>query len=297
MKPLFLLPQPLVGYSQAIERELNRLLPPTAQKPFRLHRAMRYSVLAGGKRIRPLLCVAVTKDEGGGLAAALPVAAALECLHAYTLIHDDLPAMDDDALRRGKPTNHIVFGEATAILAGDALLTLVFEILATALPAKPYTTADLIREVAQAAGSRGVIGGQVEDIAGEGQRPTAARLGYIHQHKTADLLTAALVCGAMMAGVKQRKINLYTELGTALGLAFQLTDDVMNEHATEKELGKAVKSDKRKQKITGVSVWGTEKTKERIQKLYEECDRILLALEQEDGDLATLVGCIMGRKN
>lgn len=292
---MFSLSPRLRTYHARIERELQRKLPRVIERPQALHRAMRYSVLAHGKRIRPLLCVTTAAAEGGLVQAALPVAAALECLHTYTLIHDDLPAMDDDTLRRGKPTNHVIFGEATAILAGDALLTLAFELLSKAKPKAPYAAADLVRAVAQAAGSRGVVGGQAVDIASEGKKSSEALLTYIHQHKTADLLCASLVAGGMMAGVKGKKLKLYNDLGLLLGNIFQMTDDLLNETSTAQELGKAVKSDKRKKKVTGVELWGVAGVRNRIQIMSKELEGLVVKIGVENSDLGLLIKAITER--
>lgn len=256
---------------------------------------MRYSVLSRGKRLRPLLCVAVACEEGASLRVTLPAAVAVELLHTYSLVHDDLPAMDNDTLRRGKPTTHRVFGEAVAILAGDALLTLAFELLAGVKPKAPYRAADLVQRVAVAAGGRGVVGGQAEDIAGEGKTPTVQKLTYIHQHKTADLMAASLVVGAMMAGVGERKVKLYEALGQRLGLAFQLRDDVLNETSTAHELGKAAKSDQRHQKMTGVRLWGVAEAQERIKMLHKDCEDILAELQLHHSELPGLVRGIIVR--
>lgn len=286
----------LMSYKSLVERELQRALPKATQRPNALHRAMRYSVFAGGKRVRPLLCLATAVAEGGTIKQALPVAAALECLHTYTLIHDDLPAMDDDDLRRGKPTSHKVFGEAMAILAGDALLTVAFELLADAQPRTKYRASDLVRVLAKLAGSRGVVGGQVEDMASEGKKASAKQVAFIHQHKTADLITASLVLGAMIAGSSERRIKLFTKLGSNLGAAFQITDDILNETSDSKTLGKAVKTDRAKAKATAVALWGIDGSRERVVKLYDKINDLLQQLDTSQSELATLIGYIMERK-
>ncbi len=241
--------------SEAVNTALDTLLPPAEERPVKLHEAMRYSVFAGGKRLRPALCIAACETCGGTAAQALPAACALELLHTYTLIHDDLPAMDDDTLRRGRPTCHIQFDEATAILAGDALLTLAFEVLAA-----QSQSGVLALELARAAGSRGVIGGQAEDIDAEGKAPDATLAEYIHRTKTAALIRAACVMGGLCAGAETQTLEKLARYGENAGLAFQLADDLLDESATVEELGKDIGSDKAKGKMTWPAVYGVEKT-------------------------------------
>jgi len=243
-----------------IERALDRALPDARTPPAALHRAMRYSVLAGGKRLRPLLCLAAAEAVGGAPATGddlLRVAAAIELLHTYTLIHDDLPAMDNDALRRGRPTCHIVFGEATAILAGDALLTRAFELLGRFNRPPPAATGGrLTAELAAAAGSRGVVGGQSADMAAEGRPPTAARLRFIHRHKTGDLIRAAARLGALATGADTRRLAALSRYADHLGLAFQIRDDLLNATSRPETLGKAAGSDAARGKCTWVALHG-----------------------------------------
>ena len=223
----------------AVEAALDRFLPTPETPPVRLHQAMRHSMMGGGKRLRPILCLAAAETLHGDADAAMIPACALEILHTYTLIHDDLPAMDDDDLRRGRPTCHIAFDEATAILAGDALLTLAFRLLCDATCRAPYTALDLVRELATAGGSTGVIGGQMADIEGEGQPLSLDQLLYIHTHKTGDLIRAALRMGAMSAGATPAQLEALTTYAEKIGLAFQVADDVLNATATNAELGKS----------------------------------------------------------
>lgn len=247
-----------------IEAEMDRIMPAADERPVELHEAMRYSVFAGGKRLRPVLCIAACEACGGTVKQAMPAACALELLHTYTLIHDDLPAMDDDTLRRGKPTCHIAFDEATAILAGDALLTLAFEVLST----HPQGGA-LAGELARAAGSRGVIGGQAEDLRAEGESPDADLVEYIHRHKTAALIRTACVMGGLCAGADDDGLNALALYGEHIGLAFQITDDLLDEYSTSEELGKDIGSDKAKGKMTYPSVYGVEAARVRADKLTE----------------------------
>jgi geranylgeranyl diphosphate synthase type II len=239
-----------------VNQALDALLPPADERPAKLHEAMRYSVFAGGKRLRPILCIASCEACGGTAEQAMRAACALELLHTYTLIHDDLPAMDDDTLRRGRPTCHIAFDEATAILAGDALLTLAFEVLV----AIPNIGSSLALELARAAGSRGVIGGQMEDIGAEGKPPDANLVEYIHRNKTAALIRASCVMGGICAGADVQTLEKLARYGENAGLAFQLADDLLDESSTIEKLGKDIGSDKARGKMTWPAVHGIEKT-------------------------------------
>ena len=230
---MFDLAQYLENRGRAVDRALDREMPPASERPQRLHEAMRYSVFSGGKRIRPILCLAAAESVGGGAENAIPPAMAVELLHTYTLIHDDLPAMDDDDLRRGKPTSHKVYGEAMAILAGDALQALAFETLARTSAPPPYPPGQFLAELAGAAGSRGVVGGQVEDIAVAARRPDAETMQFILLHKTADLFKAALRMGAFAGSASPADLTAATAYGVNLGLAFQITDDLLDAAATE----------------------------------------------------------------
>ena len=254
------LPQPTAAVNLALET----LLPSADERPAKLHEAMRYSVFAGGKRLRPILCIASCEACGGTAEQAMQTACALELLHTYTLIHDDLPAMDDDTLRRGRPTCHIAFDEATAILAGDALLTLAFEVLA-AIPhrlgsGQANIGSSLTLELARAAGSRGVIGGQMEDIDAEGKTPNVSLVEYIHRNKTAALIRASCVMGGICAGADVQTLEKLAVYGQNAGLAFQLADDLLDESSTVEKLGKDIGSDKARGKMTWPAVHGIEKT-------------------------------------
>jgi geranylgeranyl diphosphate synthase type II len=257
--------------SQAATQALDRILPPSSEKPARLHEAMRYSVFAGGKRLRPALCITACEACGGTLEQALHAACSIELLHTYTLIHDDLPAMDDDTLRRGQPTCHIQFDEATAILAGDALLTLSFEVLANI----PTIGSSLAGELARAAGSRGVIGGQAEDLAAEGRMPDADTVGYIHLNKTAALIRAACVMGGICAKEDFQGLEKLKAYGENIGLAFQIVDDLLDETSTEEELGKDIGSDKERGKMTWQAVHGVESAQAKVNELTQAaCEAI-----------------------
>ena len=276
---------------QLINTALDRRLPAETERPATLHKAMRYSIFCGGKRIRPILCLAAAEAVGKPGAAAMIPAVAIECLHTYTLIHDDLPSMDNDCLRRGKPTSHMVFGEANAILAGDSLLTLAFEILAQAPQAGP-----LALELAQAAGSRGVAGGQFEDLASEGKAPEAAQLEFIHIHKTARLIQAACRMGGIAAGAHEKQLDALGRYGERVGLAFQVADDILNATSTPEALGKAAGSDAARKKMTYVSLYGVDRARAEAEKLIEEAIRALEALPQSSEPLAALARFIVERE-
>jgi geranylgeranyl diphosphate synthase type II len=273
----------LAARRQEVDAALERHLPRAEEQPARLHTAMRYSLLAGGKRLRPILCLASAEAVGGGREAALLPALALECLHTYTLIHDDLPAMDDDDLRRGLPTCHKKFDEATAILAGDALLTLAFELLARATPA-----AQLVLELAEAAGSRGVVGGQAEDLAAEGRAPDAELLEFIHTNKTGKLLRAACRMGALTAGADAGQLAALTTYAAKIGLAFQIADDVLNVTSTPQQLGKAVGSDAARKKMTYVALYGLETARAKAAALIVEAQAALKPLGTPAAPLVAL---------
>jgi len=275
-----------------IETELDRILPAAVERPARLHEAMRYSVFAGGKRLRPALCLTAAEACGGKPEDALNAACSLELLHTYTLIHDDLPAMDDDTLRRGRPTCHIQFDEATAILAGDALLTLAFEVLSS----HPQNGA-LATELARAAGSRGVIGGQAEDLAAEGDKPEPERVEYIHRHKTATLIRAACVMGGLCANADNEALNALALYGENIGLAFQITDDLLDESATVKELGKDIGSDRAREKMTYPVVYGIEGAKNRSAELILEARQALRVSAEDTAILDEIAEFITTRKS
>lgn len=276
-----------------VEGWLERVLPPAGRGAPRLAEAMRYSVLAGGKRLRPALALAVCRALGGRDAPVLPFAGALELLHTYSLIHDDLPAMDDDALRRGRPTSHVVFGEALAILAGDALHTLAFESLLGDTP-EPLLARDLALLLARAAGHEGMVGGQVEDLAADGQPPEAARLERIHLGKTAALIAAACEGGARAAGATAPARAALRRFGLHLGLAFQAMDDVLDATGTPESLGKTPGKDLAAHKMTYVALEGLEAARARAAR---EREAALVAVRAYDasGLLAALAHFVTQR--
>ena len=245
-----------------VDAAIERWVPPESVGPEIIHRAMRYSLFAGGKRIRPLLCVAAAEIVGDAPGVE-NAAIALELVHTYSLIHDDLPALDNDDLRRGRPTNHKVFGEAMAILAGDSLLTLAFEVLAKLEGPAPAAKVAMIAELAAASGTvGGMIGGQVYDIQGEGQAPTAELLDCIHRAKTGALLKASVRLGALYAGASPQDLHALSQYGEHIGLAFQIVDDVLDVEQSSEQLGKTAGKDAQQQKITFPAVYGLSKSKE-----------------------------------
>jgi geranylgeranyl diphosphate synthase type II len=257
----------LIDRQKAVDRALNGFLPKATVSPATIHKAMRYSLFAGGKRLRPVLCLAASEACGGRMGAALPLACAVECIHTYSLIHDDLPSMDNDDLRRGRATCHKVFGDGIAILAGDALLTIAFEIAAQAKETRRYPLREVVLEIAMAAGSRRLIAGQVADLEGEGRRINRAQLRYIHENKTAALLTASVRLGAMAANAGAKELAAITAFGRALGLAFQVIDDILDVTQTSEKLGKSAGKDVAAQKATYPAVIGLEKSRAEARRL------------------------------
>ncbi len=240
-------------------------------RPEKIYEAMRYSLLAGGKRLRPILCLATCELTGGTSAMAMPTACALEMIHTMSLIHDDLPAMDNDDFRRGQPTNHKVFGEDIAILAGDGLLAYAFEYVAT--QTKNVAPENIIRVVAslgRTVGAAGLVGGQVLDLESEGKSDiTAETLSFIHTHKTGALLEASVVTGAILAGASETDINRLSQYAQNIGLAFQIIDDILDITATDEQLGKTAGKDLQAQKATYPGLWGLEKSQLKAQELVD----------------------------
>jgi geranylgeranyl diphosphate synthase type II len=251
----------LATRTETVNRALDKFLPSEKTRPRTIHRAMRYSLFAGGKRMRPALCLAAAEACGGSDAAALPLACAVECIHTYSLIHDDLPAMDNDDFRRGKPTNHKVFGEGIAVLAGDALLTQAFEIAAQAKGWPRYPHRDLILEIAKASGSLQLVAGQVADLEGEGKKISANELRYIHERKTSALLCCSVRLGGMSANCTSAQLRALTDFGYHVGLAFQVIDDILDVTQTSEQLGKTAGKDTAAQKATYPAIVGLEKSR------------------------------------
>ena len=253
--------------AQLVEARLNELLPGEDISPTTLHKAMRYSVFAGGKRIRPLLCLEACRACCGEVEPALNAACALEVLHTYTLIHDDLPSMDNDDLRRGRPTNHKVFGEGVAILAGDALLTEAFAMLATVPANERYGVRDYVAELAYRTGSLTLVGGQVLDLEGEGRSLSTDELRAIHMGKTAALIIASVRLGGMAAGATPEQLEALTAYGRDLGLAFQIIDDILDVTSSPEVLGKSIGKDAKVQKATYPALVGMEQARAEAREL------------------------------
>jgi len=260
-KSSFDLNQFLATRTESVNRALDKFLPSEKTKPATIHTAMRYSLFAGGKRMRPAVLLAAAAACGGKEADALPLACAVECIHTYSLIHDDLPAMDNDDFRRGKPTNHKVFGEGIAVLAGDALLTQAFEIAAQAKGWPRYSHRDLIREIAQASGSLQLVAGQVADLEGEGKKLAIAELKFIHERKTSALLCCSVRLGGMSANCTPAQLAALTDFGYHVGLAFQVIDDILDVTQTSEQLGKTAGKDVTVAKATYPSIVGLEKSR------------------------------------
>lgn len=260
----------LANSTEAVNAALDRFLPGESTKPATIHKAMRYSLFAGGKRMRPALCLAAAEACGGKESAAMPLACAVECIHTYSLIHDDLPAMDDDDFRRGKPTNHKVFGEGIAVLAGDALLTQAFEIGVLCKGWPRYSHRDIILEIAKAAGSLQLIAGQVADLEGEGKRTSEAQLKYIHERKTSALLCCSARLGGMSANCSAAQLKALTDFGYNVGLAFQIIDDILDVTQTSEQLGKTAGKDTAAQKATYPSIVGMEKSRKIAKRLTDK---------------------------
>jgi geranylgeranyl diphosphate synthase type II len=252
----------------AVDDALARLLPGEEHYPPAIFQAMRYSVFAGGKRVRPILAIAAAEAIGGTAADVLPLACALECIHTYSLIHDDLPALDNDDYRRGRLTSHKVFGEANAILAGDALLTLAFELLADARHWRdfmPERVVQVIHEVAYAIGTFGMIGGQVVDLEMEKQDVDLPALQYIHAHKTGALIRVSVRTGTILGGGSVDAVEALTQYGTHIGLAFQIMDDILDVQGDEQLMGKALRKDDERQKATYPRLLGLAESTVRAQ--------------------------------
>lgn len=281
----------LMAAKVRVEAVLDRVVPSVDHRPGNLHEAMRYSLMAGGKRLRPALCYAAFEDCAGEGDAADFGAAALEMVHTFSLIHDDLPCMDDDDFRRGMPTCHKKFGEAMAVLAGDALSILAFHVLARAGSAEAVTL------LAQALGSDGMLGGQVVDIESEGQAPVLETVEYIHIHKTSALIEASLELGALLAGASPERRSLYREYGRCIGLAFQIVDDILDIEASTETLGKDAGSDVENQKATWPAVVGLERSKQEARDLVARAVELCGRMGPRGPVLADLARFIVERGN
>lgn len=281
---------------RAIEESLNRLLPAADTPPTSVHQAMRYSVFAGGKRIRPILCLETANLFDAQVPAALAVGCAIEFIHTYSLIHDDLPALDNDDLRRGMPTCHKAFGEATAILAGDALLTLAFETLAAA-PLAAERRVAIIHEVALAAGTRGgMVGGQVADLEAEGQPIEPALLEFIHRAKTAALIRAAVTAGALSGGATEADLARLRRFGEDIGWAFQVVDDILDVEESSAALGKTAGKDVVQKKATYPALYGLERSRAFAREMLERAVDALEPYGERAENLRALAHFLVARR-
>lgn len=288
----------LANRKTLIEAALEKFLLPTTTWPTSLHQAMRYSMMAGGKRLRPILVLAGCEAVAGDIEVAIPTACAMEMIHTYSLIHDDLPAMDDDDLRRGHPTNHKVYGEAIAILAGDSLLTEAFSMIAKT-PIPSTHTAQLLKVIAliaDAAGSGGMAGGQVVDLESEHKKISAEELKKIHVHKTGKLIQASVTAGAMLGKGSEAQINNLGHYGMNIGLAFQIADDILDIEGGE-AIGKDVGSDLAKEKSTYPSVLGMETSRKLAHDLIEEALGNLQGFSAHADPLRAIAQYVISRKN
>ncbi|EDX78355.1 polyprenyl synthetase superfamily [Coleofasciculus chthonoplastes PCC 7420] len=278
-----------------VEAALDRSLP--LGYPEKIYEAMRYSLLAGGKRLRPILCLATCELMGGTMEMAMPTACALEMLHTMSLIHDDLPAMDNDDYRRGKLTNHKVYGEDMAILAGDGLLAYAFEYVATQTQGVPAERVlQVIARLGRTVGAAGLVGGQVVDLESEGKSDIQEEtLHYIHTHKTGALLETCVVCGGILAGATDADIERLSRYAQNIGLAFQIIDDILDITATQEELGKTAGKDLQAQKATYPSLWGLEASKAKAQELIEEAIAQLEPFGERSQPLIALANFITAR--
>ncbi len=294
--PFMDLKEYLATRAAEVDAALDAFLPKAKEKPATIHAAMRYSLFAGGKRLRPILCLAAAEACGGDLESAMPPACAVEILHTYSLVHDDLPCMDDDDLRRGRPTCHKVYGEGMAVLTGDALLTEAFLILAQTSPAKRYPTASYVAELALTGGSTKLIGGQVMDLEGEGKKLTKAQLVKIHESKTAALLATSIRLGAMTANATDKQLEALTVFGRALGLAFQVIDDILDVTASTEVLGKTAGKDLAVEKATYPAILGLDKSRKEAAKLTKEAMDALLPFGKKAQRLREIADYLLKRE-
>ena len=282
-----------------VNKALDTLLPKEDEFPQRLHKAMRYSVFAGGKRIRPILAIAAAEVFGKTAANVINIACAIELIHTYSLIHDDLPAIDNDDLRRGLPTNHKVFGEAIALLAGDALLTKAFQIMSQPSAVSGQQSALILKsihEIAKAAGSTGMVGGQVVDIESEGKEVAFPVLEYIHIHKTGELILASVKAGAILAGAENKELETITRYGEAIGLAFQIADDIIDVEGNKEDVGKNIGGDAKKGKVTYPSILGVDESRKRARELVDMAITALKDFDRKAEPLREIARYIVERR-
>ncbi len=283
--------------AKMIDQALNQWIPSARTKPATIHQAMRHSLFAGGKRVRPILALAAAEACGGREQDAMPLACAVECIHTYSLIHDDLPALDNDDYRRGRPTSHKVFGEGIAVLAGDALLTQAFELVAQAKPTKRYPVRDMVMDVAKTSGSLQLIGGQVADLEGEGKKLTRKSLQYIHERKTSALLTCSARLGGMSANCTPRQLQALTDFGYHIGLAFQVIDDILDVTQTTEQLGKTAGKDIATDKATYPAIVGLKQSERIAEELTGKAFAALKPFKGKAVALEAMADYLLKRKN
>jgi len=288
----------LTSCRSVIDAELDKLIPKESAEPPSIHAAIRWSVFAGGKRFRPALLLAAGQTFGAPTEKLIGTACAIEMIHTYSLIHDDLPSMDDDDLRRGRATCHVKFGEATAILAGDALQTLAFQTIAEDESLEPSLRVKLIAELARAAGTpEGMVAGQALDLEAESREVTGDELERIHPHKTRALIRAAACCGAMIANANEAELAAVTEYATNLGLLFQITDDLLDVTATAEDLGKTPGKDARARKATYPAIYGIEATRAQLEVVHRAASVALDQIAKSTLRLRSIAESILGRES
>lgn len=285
------------NHAQKVDQALSQYLPSARTKPTTIHKAMRHSLFAGGKRIRPMLTIAAAEACGGSSSMALPLACAVECIHTYSLVHDDLPSMDNDDFRRGQPTCHRVFGEDIAILTGDALLTQAFEIAAQARRSARYSNMDIIREITNTAGSLNLIAGQVADIEASSKNLTLPQLRYIHERKTSALLTCSVRLGGMSANCTANQLKALTAFGNHVGLAFQVIDDILDVTRTTEQLGKTAGKDLRASKATYPVIAGLVKSRQIANQLTNKSFAALKPFKGKAKALEGIAQYLLKREN
>lgn len=284
----------LKRYGELVQKELDNYFTPDPLIPEELNRAMHYSISAGGKRLRPALVLNACELMGGKIQDAMPFACGIEMIHTYSLIHDDLPALDNDSLRRGVPTSHVVFGEAKAVLAGDALLSYAFEIMLD--KAVQTGAVQACRYIARAAGVRGMVAGQWQDVSSEGRAVKPEMLEYIHRHKTADMIIGALLAGGAAAGAEQADMERLESYGLNIGLAFQITDDILDVTGDQAELGKSVGKDEAENKATYVALYGVAKARAQAEEYIRKAKEIISVYDERAAFLNELADFILSRK-
>ena len=278
-----------------VEKALGEYLPAPSGPAARLRESMRYSVLAGGKRLRPILCLATVEVLGGELRSAMPAACALEMIHTYSLIHDDLPCMDDDDTRRGRPANHVVFGEATALLAGDALIPLAFELVASLEGYPAEVPLEMTRLLARCCGAEGLVGGQAADLESEGRDVSKEELDYIHSRKTATLIETSVLFGAVLGGAVGKEREALSTYGRSLGMAFQITDDILDVEGEEGRMGKRLRKDAAARKATFPALYGIEESREAARSFIERAVAALDLFGEEADPLRSIARSVLAR--